>query len=69
MDISSSTDTVAKLNHIKQQPEQEKHSIEVRMAKAKAKYEQALQNKDREITTEIERIKNIWKTKCVKNMK
>ena len=47
----------AELNHIKQQAEQEKREIEERLAEPKAKYEQALQNKNREVTMEIECIK------------
>ena len=58
MNISSSTDTAAELNHIKQQAEQEKREIEERLAKTKAEYEQVIQNKNHEVTTEIECIKN-----------
>ena len=57
MDISSNTDTVSELNHVKQQAEQEKCSNEEKLAKLKAEHEQALQNKNHEITSEIERIK------------
>ena len=57
MDISSNTDTVSELNRIKQEAEQEKRSNEEKLAKLKAEHEQALQNKNREITLEIERIK------------
>ena len=57
MDISSSTDTVSKLNRVKQQAEQEKRANEEKLAKLKAEHEQLLQNKNREITSEIERIK------------
>ena len=57
MDISSSTDTVSELNHIKQQAEQEKRTNEENLAKLKAEHEQALKNKNHEITSEIERIK------------
>ena len=57
MDVSSSTDTASELNHIKQQAKQEKHSIEEKLANTKAENKQALQNKNRKITMEIERIK------------
>ena len=57
MDISSSTDTVSDLNRLKQQAEQEKHANEENLAKLKAEHEQILQNKNCEITSEIERIK------------
>ena len=57
MDISSSTDTVSELNRIKQQAKQEKCSNEEKLAKLKAEHEQALKNKNCEITSEIERIK------------
>ena len=57
MDISSNTDTVSELNHVKQQAEQEKCSNEEKLAKLKAEHEQALQNKNCEITSEIECIK------------
>ena len=57
MDINSSTDTLSELNHVKQQAEQEKCSNEEKLAKLKAEHEQALENKNREITTEIKRIK------------
>ena len=57
MDASSSTDTASELNCVKQQAKQEKRSIKERLAKTKAEYEQALQNKNREITMEIECIK------------
>ena len=39
MDVSSSTDTVSKLNRVKQQAKQEKRSIKERLAKAKVEYE------------------------------
>ena len=46
MDISSNTDTVSELNHVKQQAEQEKCSNEEKLAKLKAEHKQALQNKN-----------------------
>ena len=57
MDISSSTDAMTELNHVKQKAEEEKHLAEEKLAKAKADHEQALKDKNREITMEIEHIK------------
>ena len=45
MDISSSTDTVSKLNRVKQQAEQEKRANEEKLAKLKAEHKQLLQTK------------------------
>ena len=57
MDVSSSTDAMTELNHVKQKAEEEKHLAEEKLAKAKADHEQALKDKNREITMEIECIK------------
>ena len=57
MDISSTTDTVTELNCAKQKAEEEKCLFEERLTKAKAEYDQSLKDKNREINTEIERIK------------
>ena len=48
---------MSELNRVKQQAEQEKRANEEKLAKLKAEHEQLLQNKNREITLEIERIK------------
>ena len=69
MDISSSTDETSESNHAKQKAEEEKCLAEECLAKSKAEYEQVLRDKNHEITTEIECIKSIWKTKCTKNVK
>ena len=57
MDVSSSTDATTELNRIKQKAEEEKCLVKERLAKIKAEYEQALKDKNRAITTEIEHIK------------
>ena len=56
MDIILSMDTT-ELNHIKQKPEEEKCLAKDRLAKAKVYHKQVLQDKNREITMEIEHIK------------
>ena len=62
MDVSSSMDTVTKLNCAKQKSKEEKCLVEERLVKAKADYEQALKDRNCEISMKIERIKNIWKS-------
>ena len=57
MEVSLSTEAVTELDHIKQKAEEEKHSAEERLAKAKANHKQVLKDKNHEITIEIERIK------------
>ena len=57
MDVSLSTDATTKLNHIKQKANEEKCLVEERLAKAKADHEQALRDKNREITVKVKRIK------------
>ena len=57
MDVSSSTDAMAELNHIKQKAEEEKWLAKEKLAKTKADQEQALKDKSCEIATEIECIK------------
>ena len=56
MDISSSTDTTTELNRIKQKAKEEKHLAKEKLAKAKSDHEQALKDKNHEITMEIEHI-------------
>ena len=57
MDVSSSTDTNNDLNHKRQKAEEEKCLLAEKLAKTKAEYEQALKDKNCEITSEIERMK------------
>ena len=57
MDVSSTTDTTTKLNCIEQKAEEERCLIKEKLAKTKANYEQALKDKNRKITMEIECIK------------
>ena len=64
MDISL-TDN-ADLNCECDKVEQEKHKLAEELEKTKTKYEQALASKSREVSLEIERIKNTWKNKCTR---
>ena len=57
MDVSLGTDATTKLNCIKQKANEEKCLAEERLAKAKADHEQALRDKNREITVKVEHIK------------
>ena len=66
MDISSSTDTVSKLNRVKQQAKQERCSNKENLVKLKAEHEQALQNKNCKITKEFECIKQNMEDKMCK---
>ena len=57
MNVSSATDANNELNHKREKAEEEKHLLAEKLAKTKAKYEQALKDKNCKITLEIERIK------------
>ena len=56
----------ADLNHEHNRAEQEKRKLEEELERTKIEYEQALASKNREVSLEIERIKNTWKNKCTK---
>ena len=62
MDVSL-TDN-ADLNRECNKAEQEKRKLAEELGKTKTEYKQALASKSREVSMEIERIKNIWKNKC-----
>ena len=62
----SLTDTNNELAHEREKAEEEKCKLAEALEKAKIKHEQALANKNREISSEIERIKNTWTIKCAK---
>ena len=64
MDISL-TDN-ADLNCECDKAEQEKCKLAEELKKNKTKYEQALTSKNREVSLEIEQIKNTWKNKCAR---
>ena len=64
MDVSL-TDN-ADLNREHDKAEQEKCKLMEELEKNKTEYEQALASKNREVSLEIERIKNTWKNKCVR---
>ena len=64
MDVSL-TDNI-NLNHECEKAEQEKHNLVEALEKTKIEYEQALTNKNCEVSLEIEQIKNTWKNKCRK---
>ena len=54
------------LNHECDKAEQEKRKLAEELEKTKTEYEQALASKSREVSVEIERIKNTWKNKCTR---
>ena len=64
MDLSV-TDN-ADLNRERDRAEQERRKLAEELERTKTEYEQALANKNQEVSLEIERIKNIWKNKCAK---
>ena len=64
MDISL-TDN-ADLNRECDKAEQEKRKLMEELGRTKSEYEQALASKNREVSLEIERIKNTWKNKCAR---
>ena len=64
MDVSL-TDN-ADLNCKCDKVEQEKCKLAEELEKTKTKYEQALASKNREVSLQIERIKNTWKNKCTR---
>ena len=57
MDVSSTSDANNELNCERRKVEEEKCLLTEKLAKTKAKYEQALENKNHTISSEIERIK------------
>ena len=57
MDVSSTTDANNELNCEKEKVEEEKCLLAEKLAKTKAEYKQALQDKNREVNSEIECIK------------
>ena len=69
MDISSTTDVNNKLNSEREKAEEEKYLLVEKLAKTEAEYKQALKDKNRKINAEIECIKKIWKSKCIRNRK
>ena len=56
----------ADLNRKHDKAEQEKHKLAEELERTKTEYEQALASKYREVSLEIERIKNTWKNKCTR---
>ena len=65
MDFSVTDD--ADLNRERDRAEQEKRKLAEELERTKTEYEQALANKNREVSLEIERIKkNTWKNKCIR---
>ena len=69
MDVSSTTDLNNELNREREKAEEETRLLAEKLAKTEAEYKQALKDKNREINAEIECIKKIWKSKCVRNRK
>ena len=56
----------ADMNRERDRAEQERRKLAEELVRTKTEYEQALANKNQEVSLEIERIKNIWKNKCAK---
>ena len=56
----------ADLTRERDKAKQEKRKLTEELERTKIDYEQALASKNREVSLEIERIKNTWKNKCIR---